>query len=150
MSRAHVFLLVTAAALAGLLVAWAPWRPQVSAIRYNRLPEAAVTMPGFGRGEILGPSEIDDLTEYVLALSNRATDNAAVTRAIPLYEENCAVCHGEAGKGDPTRDTPDLSDAVWINGGTREDIRAQIWRGDDGRGPIREARHWPRKPQAGG
>ena len=150
MHRAHIALLVIAAALAALFVAWAPWRPQATAIRYDRLPQPAVTMPGFGRAEILGPSQNDDLTEYVLALSNRATDNAAVERAIPLYERNCAVCHGEAGRGDPSRDTPDLSDAVWINGGTRAEIKAQIWRGDDGRGPIRQAHHWPRASGLGG
>ncbi len=150
MTRIQTFLLVAAAVIAAVIFAWAPWRPQVTAIRYNRLPQPAVTMPGFGREEALGPSQIADLTEYVLALSNRATDNAAVTRAIPLFEQNCAVCHGEAGKGDPVRNTPDLSDDVWINGGTRAEIQAQIWRGDDGRGPIREARHWPGKAGTGG
>ncbi|MFN3515180.1 MAG: c-type cytochrome [Phenylobacterium sp.] len=121
----------------------------VGAHAESRLPQAegaafrplgpGVAMPGFGAQAQLGPSEIEDLTEYVLALSGRATDAKAVGRAIPLYEAHCAACHGLAGEGNSENRTPDLSDDAWIYGGSREAIRNQIWRGDDGRGPGRHA-----------
>lgn len=107
------------------------------------LSPRTVKMPGFGREEMLGPSEIEDLTEFVLALSMRSTDNAAVLRGLPLYERNCAACHGPTGEGDAMTGTPDLTDDVWINGGTREEIRTQIWHGADGRGPPRQVRSRP-------
>lgn len=133
-----VVVLAAAAATLGLAS-----RPQAVSPTSLRLSPRTVTMPGFGREEMLGPSEIEDLTEYVLALSMRSTDSAAVLRALPLYERNCAACHGLAGEGDAMAGTPDLTDDVWVNGGAREEIRNQIWRGADGRGPPRQARSSP-------
>ncbi len=104
-----------------------------------RLQPRWTVMPGFGRQQALGPSQIEDLTEFVLALSSRATDLAAVERAIPLYESHCSACHGPAGKGDEATGTPDLTDDAWLRGGSRDEIRAQIWHGEDGRGPVRQA-----------
>lgn len=129
---------LTAAAALGL----ASRSPAVSHTSLHVSPRT-VTMPGFGRQEMLGPSEIEDLTEYVLALSRRSTDSAAVLRAVPLYGRNCAACHGLAGEGDGLTGVPDLTDDVWINGGAREEIRDQIWRGADGRGPMRQVRSNP-------
>ncbi len=96
-------------------------------------------MPGFGDTQVLSPMQIEDLTQYVLALSGRETDEAAVLRAIPLFSEQCASCHGIAGEGAPFLGVPDLSDDAWIYGPAPSDIRAQIWHGGDGRGPPRQA-----------
>lgn len=141
---AHAWALTAAVVLtaAGATLGLAS-RPDPISPTSLHLSPRTVEMPGFGRKEILGPSEVEDLTEYVLALSMRATDSAAVMRALPLYERNCAACHGLAGEGDPMTGTPDLSDDLWINGGSREEIRTQIWRGADGRGPVRHARSDP-------
>ena len=54
-------------------------------------------MPAFGTDAILPPAQIDDLTEYVVALSHRPADRAAVGRAAPVFQANCAVCHGPDG-----------------------------------------------------
>jgi len=101
------------------------------------------SMPRFGRDEILGPSEISDLTQYVLALSARETDEEAVLRALPLYDRNCAACHGPGGEGLVNSGAPDISDEYWIYGGSAADIRARIWAGDDDRGPLRKAERTP-------
>lgn len=97
------------------------------------------SMPRFGRDEILDPSEISDLTQYVLALSARETDQEAVLRALPLYDRNCAACHGPGGEGSANSGAPDLTDDDWIHGGSAADIGARIWAGDDDRGPLRRA-----------
>ncbi|MDP3852422.1 c-type cytochrome [Phenylobacterium sp.] len=131
---------VLAAAATTLGLASRP--PPISHTSLHLSPRT-VEMPGFGRDQLLGPSEIEDLTEFVLALSMRSTDNAAVLRALPLYERNCAACHGLAGEGEAMTGVPDLTDGVWINGGAREEIRTQIWHGADGRGPPRQVRSSP-------
>lgn len=97
-------------------------------------------MPSFGDEQVLSPMQIEDLTQYVLALSRRETDEAAVLRAIPLFSQQCASCHGIAGEGAPLLGAPDLSDQIWIYGPTPGAIRAQIWHGADDRGPPRKAR----------
>ena len=89
-------------------------------------------MPAFGRDQMLTAAEIGDLTEYVVALSRRKADAAAVTRAAPIYEAQCASCHGPAGLGDQTKGAPNLTDQEWLYGSSRADIRGQIWAGKGG------------------
>ena len=43
-----------------------------------------------------------------------------------LFAQNCAVCHGPGGTGNRTVGAPNLADAIWLYGGKREDIAAQV------------------------
>jgi len=85
-------------------------------------------MPAFGGGEdaVLKPNQIADVASFVLSLTNRSKDAEAVKRGAPLYKEHCASCHGPAGKGDPKQGAPRLNDAIWLYGGSRDAIIAQI------------------------
>ena len=89
-------------------------------------------MPAFGKDTILPAAQIDDLTEYVVALSHRKADGGAVARAAPLFQANCAVCHGPEGKGNQAFGAPNLTDADWLYGSDRATIRDQIWFGHGG------------------
>ena len=79
-------------------------------------------MPAFGQG-ILTPAQIDQVATHVLSLSGKARDNATGAQ---LFAQNCAVCHGPNGTGNRTVGAPNLSDAIWLYGGKREDIAAQV------------------------
>ena len=89
-------------------------------------------MPAFGRDGILPAAQVDDLTEYVVAISHRPADAAAVARAAPVFQANCAVCHGPAGKGNQAFGAPNLTDADWLYGSDRASIHDQIWNGHGG------------------
>ena len=89
-------------------------------------------MPAFGRDELLKPSQIDDLAEYVVHLSGRPADAVAVKRAASLFDTNCSTCHGPDGKGNQTFGAPNLTDAIWLYGSKRADIHDQIWNGHGG------------------
>lgn len=89
-------------------------------------------MPSFGRDQILQPAQINDLTEYVTALSHRQADPAAVARAAPVFQANCAVCHGPQGQGSQKVGAPNLTDADWLYGPDRASIHDQIWYGHGG------------------
>jgi len=89
-------------------------------------------MPAFGRDGILKPDQVDDLTEFVVHLSNRPADTAAVKRAPKLFADNCSQCHGAKGQGDRTLGVPNLTDNDWLYGSTRDDIHDQIWNGHGG------------------
>ena len=89
-------------------------------------------MPAFGRDQMLQPAQIGDLTEYVVALSGRKADAAAVGRATQLFAEQCAACHGPAGNGNLALGAPDLTDADWLYGSSREAINGQIFNGRNG------------------
>ncbi len=79
-------------------------------------------MPAFGRDGILETAQIRDLGEYVLNLSGRADDKAAVDRATQAFADNCAACHGPEGKGDRAFGAPDLTDGDWLYGGDKASI----------------------------
>lgn len=104
--------------------------------RLTAWPQPA-RMPGFGEAGTLGPSQIADLTEYVLALAGAPSDPAAVARAVPLWQQNCAACHGLGGEGTQMLGTPDLTRGQFRYATGAEAIRQQIWHGADGRGPLR-------------
>ena len=100
-------------------------------------------MPAFGRDQMLQPAQIADLTEYVLVLSHRPADRAAVARAAPVFAEQCAACHGPQGLGDRTKGAPNLTDAEWLYGSAREDINGQIANGRGGVMPTWSSRFTP-------
>jgi cytochrome c oxidase cbb3-type subunit 3 len=96
-------------------------------------------MPAYGQG-MLKPAQIDDLTDYVLRLSGQGGSEQAAARAAPLFQTNCAVCHGADGNGLRTMGAPSLRDKVWLYGGARNEIRDQIALGRNGVMPTWAAR----------
>ena len=85
-------------------------------------------MPVYGADELLSREEIAAVTEYVLSLSGQDHDAGAVETGAQIYEDNCLACHGEGGVGIPEVGAPRLNDQIWLYGGTREEIAAQIHR----------------------
>ncbi|MDD9922239.1 MAG: cytochrome-c oxidase, cbb3-type subunit III [Boseongicola sp.] len=81
-------------------------------------------MPAFG--DILTDEEIAATTEYVLALSGQENDGTLAAPGEALFADNCASCHGDAGLGDPELGAPNLSDAIWLYGGDRDDVAHSI------------------------
>jgi cytochrome c oxidase cbb3-type subunit 3 len=96
-------------------------------------PAAHVSqMPSFGRDQMLNEAQVSDLTEYVVALSGRPANAAAVTRAGPLFRDQCSACHGLDGKGTLANGAPNLTDKEWLYGSDRASIHDQIWYGRGG------------------
>jgi len=93
-------------------------------------------MPRFGLDKALAPAQINDAAEFVLSLSNRATDPDAVKRGKQLFADNCAACHGDAGKGKQDLGAPNLTDDIWLYGASKEAILTSI---ESGRGGVMPA-----------
>jgi cytochrome c oxidase cbb3-type subunit 3 len=85
-------------------------------------------MPAFGADGLLDKAQIADVTQYVLSLTQRQTDEEAAVRGAPLFTDNCASCHGEAGEGMVELGGPALNDQIWLYGGEPEQITSQISR----------------------
>ncbi len=83
-------------------------------------------MPKFLTDEVLDREQIAQVTEFVLSLSNSDHDAALAGKGAPLYEENCAACHGANGEGDREQGAPRLSDQIWLYGGDRETVTQTI------------------------
>jgi cytochrome c oxidase cbb3-type subunit 3 len=98
-------------------------------VRNEDDPDARYSeMPRYGVDELLTRAEIADVAQYVVSLSGRDADAAAVERGAVTFADNCAACHGEQGEGIPDLGAPRLSDDIWLYGGSVEEIAAQIWR----------------------
>jgi cytochrome c oxidase cbb3-type subunit 3 len=83
-------------------------------------------MPAFLRDEILTKEQIADVTQFVLSLTNNASDEAAAKRGAPVFAENCAACHREDASGNREFGAPNLRNGIWLYGGAPEDIVATI------------------------
>lgn len=111
------------------------WGGDIKAIEYTlvhgiRQPDADETrfsqMPAFGRDGILSSAEISDVTSFVRSLSDLEPASPASQRGAAVFEANCAVCHGPQGKGMREVGAPNLADAIWLYGGSREEVAATI------------------------
>lgn len=98
------------------------------------------SMSAYGRDELLEPAQIDDLVQHVLSISGQQSDTAAAARGADLFAENCAVCHGDAGKGTRENGAPDLTDTDWLYGGTAATIHDTIFNGRAGLMPNWDTR----------
>jgi cytochrome c oxidase cbb3-type subunit 3 len=91
----------------------------------NGEPEARLSqMPAFGALGMLTREEIGAVAEYVLSLTGRAENGAVAGQEV--FAVQCAACHGENGQGNPALGAPSLTDAIWLYGGERADILAQV------------------------
>jgi len=95
----------------------------VHGVRWAEDEETRINdMPRFGADELLTADQINDVAEYVLSLSGKATDQAAAGRGKGIFDENCVACHGENGQGNTELGAPRLDDAIWLYGGDKATI----------------------------
>ena len=82
-----------------------------------------------------GDEGVADMTEYVFSLSGRKVDKAAAGRGQEKYAQMCASCHGADGTGNHALGAPNLTDNIWLYGGTRRQVIESIARGRIGQMP---------------
>lgn len=86
--------------------------------------EARVSqMPAFGRDGMLTKEQISAVADQVLSLSGKGK---ASEEGATIYVENCAACHGDDGKGLREMGAPNLADAIWLYGGDKAALVAQV------------------------
>jgi cytochrome c oxidase cbb3-type subunit III len=96
-------------------------------VRANESDEQrGIAMPAFQVTGMLTPAQVSDTAEFVLSLTGRSTDAAAVTRGEPLYAENCASCHSDRGEGNRDLGAPRLNDRIWLYGGDKAAVMHSI------------------------
>jgi cytochrome c oxidase cbb3-type subunit 3 len=96
-------------------------------VRANESDEQrGIAMPAFQTTGMLTPAQVSDTAEFVLSLTGRSTDAAAVTRGEALYAENCASCHADRGEGNRELGAPRLNDRIWLYGGDKAAVMHSI------------------------
>lgn len=84
---------------------------------------------------VLDAYGIRDVTEYVVQLSGREADAGQAATGQAQFNQFCAACHGMDGKGQPLMGAPDLTNDIWLYGGSREQITDVLRNGKNGRMP---------------
>ncbi|MEW6124926.1 MAG: cytochrome-c oxidase, cbb3-type subunit III [Pseudomonadota bacterium] len=82
---------------------------------------------------VLTRAQISDAADYVRSLAGLvpATDPGA-QRGSVVFKANCAVCHGENGKGNQELGSKNLTDDIWLYGGDKATIMQTIALGRGG------------------
>lgn len=81
-------------------------------------------MPAFS--DSLSIDEITALSEFVFSLSSTKVDPDLAQSGAVLFADNCTSCHAESGAGDRALGAPNLADAIWLYGGSREAVKTSI------------------------
>ena len=87
-------------------------------------------------GAALGSDkDIESVAHYVRSLSGLTADPVKVAFGKPKFGA-CAACHGADAHGNPALGAPNLSDKVWLYGGSAETIMETIRKGRDNTMPA--------------
>jgi len=90
-------------------------------------------MLAFGKEGVLKKEQIVTAANYVRSLSGLPTAkgfNAA--EGAKMFADNCASCHGDAGKGNQELGAPDLTDKIWLYGSDEATLIETIGNGRAG------------------
>jgi cytochrome c oxidase cbb3-type subunit 3 len=74
-------------------------------------------------------SEIKGLAEYVVKLSGGEHDEALAAKGQGSFMKGCFACHGMDAKGNKFMGSPNLTDNIWLYGGSRAAIAESIING---------------------
>jgi cytochrome c oxidase cbb3-type subunit 3 len=102
---------------------------------YGGSPENIKTTLINGRAGVMPPfpqldsKQIVDVANYVRSLSGLPADDLKAARGADVYKSNCAACHGPEGKGNIALGAPNLTDKVWLYGGSEATIIETVTKG---------------------
>lgn len=91
-------------------------------------------------GTILGDTKTQQVANYVLSLSAAEHDAEKAALGKPIFAQNCAACHGAKGKGVQAVGAPNLTDDIWLYGGSLQEIAQTINNGRSNEMPAQEDR----------
>ena len=91
-------------------------------------------MPAWGA--VLSKDDIFNTAEYVRTLSGLRADPEIASKGQKIFSQYCVACHGADGKGNQQVGAPNLTNDIWLYGGSQETIIETITHGRNGRMPA--------------
>jgi cytochrome c oxidase cbb3-type subunit 3 len=87
-------------------------------------------------GAVLGETGVNEAVAYVQQLSGQTADPEMAAAGEKHFQTVCMACHGMDGKGNQMLGAPNLTDDIWLYGGSPADIRYTIINGRNGMMPA--------------
>ena len=110
---------------------------------YGGTPEAIVASITHGRrgsmppfNGALGLDAVNALVAFLPRWNDPTLDAGTRAAGLKQFGVTCAACHGADGRGNAALGAPNLTDAVWLYGGTPERVRHSILFGRNGNMPA--------------
>lgn len=86
--------------------------------------------------EVIGDRGVEDTVAFVMSLSGRQAAAGDVAAGKAHYDMLCVACHGADGTGNQALGAPNLTDRIWLYGGSASAIRQTIAKGRNGNMPA--------------
>jgi cytochrome c oxidase cbb3-type subunit 3 len=110
---------------------------------YGGAPDVIKTTIMHGRSGVMPPmgaalgsdKDIENVAHYVLSLSGSTADPIKTVFGKPKFAA-CMACHTAAGTGNQALGAPNLTDKVWLYGGSAETVMETIRKGRNGTMPA--------------
>ena len=107
------------------------WGGTPDAIKTTLMQGRQAAMPAW-EAALGGERGVDEVAQYVLSLSGRATISELADKGKVKYEMFCAACHGVDGTGNTALGAANLTDDIWLYGGSLTRISESIAIGRNG------------------
>ncbi|EWH03855.1 cytochrome-c oxidase, cbb3-type subunit III [Halomonas sp. BC04] len=97
-------------------------------------------MPSF---QTLGANNIENVTQYVLSLSDLEHEAERAEQGAAVYASVCAACHAPDGTGNTALGAPNLTNDIWLyqmpGQSVADSVRQTLRNGRNGHMPAQEA-----------
>lgn len=110
------------------------WGGSPEAIKHTLNQGRQAAMPAWGA--VLGDQGIKEMTAYLVSLNNRSADTALADAGKQKFGMFCAACHQADGTGNLLMGAPNLTDGIWLYGGSEADIAQTLRAGRNGMMPA--------------
>ncbi len=106
------------------------WGGSPEAIKTALVAGRRAAMPAWG--QMLGDEGVRNVTAYVQRLSSMSVNEEHADAGKAQFDMLCVACHGPEGKGNPMLGAPNLTNGIWLYGGSAEQISHTLRAGRNG------------------
>lgn len=89
-------------------------------------------MPARGLMPTMSDEQVSDIVAFLLSKSERVAEAGDKTKGEALFAQACSACHGADAKGNQMVGAPNLTDNIWLYGGSEAQITFTIKNGRAG------------------
>ncbi len=95
-------------------------------------------MPAWGAA-LGGDDGVNEVVAYVQQLSGQDVDSELATAGKARFNMFCIACHGVDGKGNQALGAPNLSNGIWLYGGSANTLAETVSKGRAGKMPAHKS-----------